>query len=158
MAEPSAAKTTELERQAPETAHAPLRVEQRVKPVNGDVSTGPTGAIGASAAPAPSPPLTALGRALATRDGCREPERLSDIERRACESRLAAAPLIRLRESNPYAIVNDQVALMSGVRRRENSQRFGCELSRNLDSTCPNALPDNKPIDYERPKPAPNRN
>lgn len=108
---------------------------------------------------APSPrPMLGLGRALAARGGCLEVERLDADQRRACEDRLATAPPAKLPEGNPYVLVDEHAAVMARVRRQENRGRFSCDLMRNLDPTCPNALPDNQPQDYERPKPPPNKN
>ena len=103
--------------------------------------------------PEPGGGLAAFGRAMAARSGCRDPERLTDAERDRCTALVMAAPERRAREMNPYMRAGEHVALMAEVRHRENTApRMSCESSRNLDPTCPNALPDNRPSDYALPR------
>jgi hypothetical protein len=97
--------------------------------------------------------LVGFGRALAARAGCREPERLTDAERERCTGLVMAAPERRIRETNPHFRVAEHVAVMAKVRRAENTApRMSCEGYRNLEPTCPNLLPDNKPEDFESPR------
>ena len=64
-----------------------------------------------------------------------------------------AAPERRIRETNPHFRVAEHVAVMAKVRRAENTvPRMSCEGYRNLEPTCPNLLPDNKPEDFEPPR------
>lgn len=135
---------------APRPSLAPMTegLVAATEPAVGAPSPGQPAPVSMEAEPAGE----ALRGALAARLNCRDLDRLSAAERERCTQRVMAAPEREIR-GTIYARVQEHAAIMADVRRRENTgYRASCEYSRNLDSTCPNALPNNLARDFERPR------
>lgn len=129
----------------------PAQAASAASPLTSAPAVAPAPAA-APLAPSPGSVPGALRSALAARLGCRNPDRLDPESRRHCEDQLAATPEVAVK-SEPYFRMQEHVAVMAKVRRTENTgYRASCEAVRNLDPSCPNALPDNLPRDFELPK------
>lgn len=84
-----------------------------------------------------------LDRPEARRAGCR---------RRPAQAADATGPLMD-RGARLYDRMYAHVGIMADVRRAENGgERASCRARSNIDSSCPNLLPDNLPKDFKLPR------